>query len=117
MSQKRLQPAYVAREGSPLAADPRLYEPIGAEPESRTLVEQQVWPVGPPGSASSRTSAHPWTTRPCASPSHIWSYQDVSRRADAILGRLKAGTMPCDGAWAPEKIEAFERWIAAGAPS
>ena len=32
MSQKRLQPAYVAREGSPLAADPRLYEPIGAEP-------------------------------------------------------------------------------------
>jgi hypothetical protein len=47
----------------------------------------------------------------------LWSYQDVSRHADAILGRLKAGTMPCDGAWAPEKIEAFERWIAAGAPS
>jgi CDGSH-type Zn-finger protein/truncated hemoglobin YjbI/ferredoxin len=47
----------------------------------------------------------------------LWSYQDVSRHADAILGRLKAGTMPCDGAWAPEKIEAFERWIASGAPS
>lgn len=31
----------------------------------------------------------------------LWSYKDVSRHADAILGRLKAGTMPCDGAWAP----------------
>jgi uncharacterized protein len=45
MSQKRPQPAYVAREGSPLAVDPRLYEPIGAELESRTLVEEQVIPV------------------------------------------------------------------------
>jgi hypothetical protein len=33
------------------------------------------------------------------------------------MGRLKAGTLPCDGTWAPEKIEAFEPWIAAGAPS
>jgi hypothetical protein len=41
---------------------------------------------------------------------------DVSQQADAILARLRAGTMPCDGAWPPEKIDAFERWIAAGTP-
>jgi truncated hemoglobin YjbI/CDGSH-type Zn-finger protein len=46
----------------------------------------------------------------------LWSDQDVSQHADAILARLRAGTMPCDGAWPAEKIEAFERWIAAGTP-
>ena len=29
----------------------------------------------------------------------LWSYDDVSRYADAILARLRDGTMPCDGAW------------------
>ena len=29
----------------------------------------------------------------------LWSLDDVSEYADAILARLKAGTMPCDGAW------------------
>jgi CDGSH-type Zn-finger protein/truncated hemoglobin YjbI/ferredoxin len=46
----------------------------------------------------------------------LWSVQDVSQHADAILTRLRAGTMPCDGAWPAERIEAFERWIAAGTP-
>jgi hypothetical protein len=46
-------------------------------------------------------------------PRHLWSVPDVSH-ADAILTRLRAGTMPCDGAWPAERIEAFERWIAAG---
>jgi hypothetical protein len=46
----------------------------------------------------------------------VWSVQDVSQHADAILTRLRAGTMPCDGAWPAERIEAFERWIAAGTP-
>ena len=27
----------------------------------------------------------------------LWSADDVSENADAILDRLKAGTMPCDG--------------------
>ena len=27
----------------------------------------------------------------------LWSHDDVSRNADAILARLRAGTMPCDG--------------------
>ena len=44
----------------------------------------------------------------------LWSHEDVSAHADAILERLRAGTMPCDGAWPPEQIAVFERWVAAG---
>ncbi len=46
----------------------------------------------------------------------LWSYEHVSRHADAILDRLRAGTMPCDGAWPEPKIEVFQRWIGAGKP-
>jgi hypothetical protein len=46
----------------------------------------------------------------------LWSHQDVSQQADAILARLTAGTMPCDGAWPPERIAVFQRWIAASVP-
>jgi len=46
----------------------------------------------------------------------LWSHDDVSRHADAILARLRAGTMPCDGAWPPERTDAFARWMAAGTP-
>ena len=44
----------------------------------------------------------------------LWSHADVSQRAATILGRLQAGTMPCDGAWPTEKIDIFARWIDAG---
>jgi len=44
----------------------------------------------------------------------LWSYADVSKHADAILGRLRAGSMPCDGAWPSERIDVFARWIAGG---
>ena len=44
----------------------------------------------------------------------LWSRDDVSENADAILGRLKAGTMPCDGGWSSDKVELFGRWVAAG---
>jgi CDGSH-type Zn-finger protein/truncated hemoglobin YjbI len=47
----------------------------------------------------------------------LWSCQDVSTHADEILARLRAGTMPCDGAWPPEQIDVLERWIAAGQPA
>jgi hypothetical protein len=47
----------------------------------------------------------------------LWSHEDVSRHADAILDRLQDGTMPCDGAWPQERVAAFERWIAAGKPA
>ena len=35
----------------------------------------------------------------------LWSRDDVSENADAILARLKAGTMPCDGAWPQAQVD------------
>jgi hypothetical protein len=46
----------------------------------------------------------------------LWSYDDVSKHAAAILARLEQGTMPCDGAWPADQIDAFRRWTAAGTP-
>lgn len=46
----------------------------------------------------------------------LWSYADVQANADAIAERLKNGSMPCDGAWPPERVELFERWVEQGKP-
>ncbi|HEX5964176.1 MAG TPA: CDGSH iron-sulfur domain-containing protein, partial [Gemmatimonadales bacterium] len=46
----------------------------------------------------------------------LWSYDDVSTHAAAILDRLRAGTMPCDGAWPAPSIDAFQRWVDGGKP-
>ena len=47
----------------------------------------------------------------------LWSYDDVAGSSDAILERLRDGSMPCDGAWPDEQIDRFEAWVAAGKPS
>jgi hypothetical protein len=47
----------------------------------------------------------------------LWSLDDVSTHADAILDRLEAGTMPCDGAWPAGRVAVFRRWIDAGKPA
>ena len=47
----------------------------------------------------------------------LWSYDDVSQHADAILARLEAGTMPCDGAWPQARVDLFRRWAESGKPS
>jgi CDGSH-type Zn-finger protein/truncated hemoglobin YjbI len=44
----------------------------------------------------------------------LWSYDEVKQNAHAILERVRNGSMPCDGAWPTEKVEAFERWIDTG---
>ena len=44
----------------------------------------------------------------------LGSYDDVSAHADAILERLQAGTMPCDGGWPLEQVALLERWIRGG---
>ena len=44
----------------------------------------------------------------------LWSADDVSENADAILDRLQAGTMPCDGAWPQAQVDLFARWVASG---
>jgi hypothetical protein len=46
----------------------------------------------------------------------LWSVDDVSAHADAILGQLEAGTMPCDGAWPADRVAVFRQWIDAGKP-
>jgi hypothetical protein len=47
----------------------------------------------------------------------LWSHADVARNGDAILGRLRSGTMPCDGAWPDEQIALFQGWLEAGTPA
>lgn len=47
----------------------------------------------------------------------LWSYDDVVRNKDAILDRLTAGDMPCDGSWLSEQVELFRNWVTAGTPA
>jgi CDGSH-type Zn-finger protein/truncated hemoglobin YjbI len=46
----------------------------------------------------------------------LWSHDDVSQHAAAILERLRNGTMPCDGAWPPQQTDVFARWVDGGRP-
>ena len=47
----------------------------------------------------------------------LWSHDDVARHSDAILGRLRSGTMPCDGAWPDDQIAVVQAWVDAGKPA
>jgi CDGSH-type Zn-finger protein/truncated hemoglobin YjbI len=47
----------------------------------------------------------------------LWAYDDVAANAEPILERLRAGTMPCDGAWPAERVAVFERWADSGKPA
>jgi hypothetical protein len=47
----------------------------------------------------------------------LWDYQDVADHAAEILGRLRDGSMPCDGAWPDERIDLFQRWVDGGTPA
>ena len=44
----------------------------------------------------------------------LWSAEDVRAHAAQILDRLRAGTMPCDGAWPAEQVAIFSRWVDGG---
>ncbi|MFQ6330864.1 CDGSH iron-sulfur domain-containing protein [Nocardia sp. CWNU-33] len=46
----------------------------------------------------------------------LWSHTDVVQHAAGILDRLQQGSMPCDGRWPQDHIDAFARWIADGTP-
>jgi hypothetical protein len=45
----------------------------------------------------------------------LWSATDVAAHGDAIVLRLREGTMPCDGPWPAEQVEVVSRWLSAGA--
>jgi hypothetical protein len=47
----------------------------------------------------------------------LWSHDDVARNSDAILGRLRDGTMPCDGALPKEQVDVFQGWVEEGTPT
>jgi CDGSH-type Zn-finger protein/truncated hemoglobin YjbI/ferredoxin len=47
----------------------------------------------------------------------LWSYADVQEHAQDILTRVRSGTMPCDGAWPADWVQALARWIDAGCPA
>ena len=42
------------------------------------------------------------------------SYTDVKAQAAGIYSRLEDGSMPCDGAWPPEQVSLFKRWMDEG---
>jgi hypothetical protein len=44
----------------------------------------------------------------------LWDYDDVVANDQAILERLDAGTMPCDGTWPAERVAVFRRWVETG---
>jgi hypothetical protein len=44
----------------------------------------------------------------------LWACADVRANATPILTMLKAGGMPCDGAWPEDRIELFEQWTQTG---
>ncbi len=46
----------------------------------------------------------------------LLSYEDVEQHATAILDRLRAGSMPGDGAWPDQQIDLFHRSVDEGTP-
>ena len=45
----------------------------------------------------------------------LWSATDVAAHGQAIIARLKDGSMPCDGAWPADKVDTFATWLNSGA--
>ena len=47
----------------------------------------------------------------------LFDYDDVVENADAIVGTLRSGQMPCDGAWPASQVDKLQQWIDAGMPA
>jgi hypothetical protein len=47
----------------------------------------------------------------------LFDYDDVVENADAIVGALRSGQMPCDGAWRASQVDKLQRWIDMGTPA
>ena len=47
----------------------------------------------------------------------LFDYADVAKNADAIVGSLRTGQMPCDGAWTASQVDVLQQWIDAGKPT
>lgn len=44
----------------------------------------------------------------------LWDRDAVAENADAILERVREGTMPCDGAWPEDQVDRLAAWIDQG---
>ena len=44
----------------------------------------------------------------------LFDYDDVVERADDIVGSLRSGQMPCDGAWPAAQVDKLQQWIDTG---
>ena len=44
----------------------------------------------------------------------LFDYADVADNADAIVGSLRGGQMPCDGAWPASDVDKVQRWTDSG---
>jgi hypothetical protein len=47
----------------------------------------------------------------------LFDYGDVVENADAIVGSLRSGQMPCDGAWPASQVDTLQQWIDQGKPA
>jgi hypothetical protein len=47
----------------------------------------------------------------------LFDYADVVEHADAIVGMLRSGKMPCDGAWPASQVDKVQQWIDQGKPA
>jgi hypothetical protein len=47
----------------------------------------------------------------------LFDYDDVVENADAIVGSLRSGQMPCDGAWPAGQVDTLQQWIDEGKPA
>jgi hypothetical protein len=46
----------------------------------------------------------------------LWSVADVRAHGEAIVARLRDGSMPCDGPWPQDQVALFDRWLIQGSP-
>jgi hypothetical protein len=96
-----------ARVSALAAPDNEEDEPVTLPPPDEPLsFEQHVKPLFREGDRRSMSFAF-----------DLWSYDDVSANADAILGRLRNGSMPCDGSWPADRVAVFARWVETGKPA
>jgi len=47
----------------------------------------------------------------------LFDYEDVAENAGAIVGSLRSGQMPCDGAWPASQVDKLQQWIDTGMPA
>ncbi len=104
--------------GSPPAWDWGPAGPPAEEPAPASTTIQEVALPGPGDTVSFAAHVKPLfrehDRQSMSFAFDLWSSGDVQAHAADILEQLGNGTMPCDGAWPPERVEVFRRWTESG---